>query len=742
MQHNIDQFVNELLQKMTIEEKVGQMTQVTLDVVMKGNVYEPEKPYAFDFEKLEKALLQYHVGSILNVPTSEALTPTQWHYVISTIQEKAIKDTRLGIPILYGIDTIHGAGYVKGATLFPHQIGMAATWNPSLIEEGAAIAAYETKAASMPWAFAPVQDICRNPTWARIYETFGEDPFLSGEMGKAMVRGFEGKNINHPEKVASCLKHFLGYGMPWSGKDRTPAWIPEHYLREYFLPSFQAAMDAGAHTIMINSGEINGIPVHADKKILTTLLRDEMKFEGVAVTDWEDIKYLHTRHRVADSHKEAVRMAIEAGVDMSMVPVDLSFADHLIELTKEGTITEERLDVSVRRILKLKYQLGLFENPVPSEKYVYDKFGCEEFLKKAKLTAAESITLLKNENQTLPISPNKKILVTGWAAKSMQSLNGGWSFDWQGATSNDFAKHKKDLFDSIKEIAGAENVDFAEGCTYDELTNLEEAIEKAKAAEHIILCLGENSYTEFLGNISDLNLPNAQIELAKAMIKTGKPITLVLLEGRPRIISSFADEVGSILLGYYPSHDGVEAIADILFGKTNPSGKLPYTYPRNANALMTYDHKHAEAVEVQGSEIPFNPQFEFGHGLSYTTFEYGNILLEKTELTGEEDLRFSFSLKNTGDQVGKEVVQIYIADEYASITPPVKRLRAFQKIELRAGEEQTLNFSIPMKNLSFVNAQNEWILEKGKFRIFIGNLQAEFKTDASLTNVSLDGRFA
>lgn len=719
--------VEELLQKMTIEEKVGQMTQVALDVVLKGDPYEPTKPYAFDPEKLDNAICKYHVGSILNVPTSEALTRQQWHYVISTLQDKAIKSTRLKVPILFGIDSIHGASYTKEAALFPHQIGLAATWNRALAEEVAAVTAYETKASGIPWVFSPVQDVCRNPVWARIYETFGEDPFLSGEMGKAMVKGFEGDDVSHPEKVASCLKHFLGYGMPISGKDRTPAWIPENYLREYFLPSFEAAMEVGAKTIMINSGAINGTPVHANKHILTTILRDEMGFEGVAVTDWGDIKYLHNRYRVAATQKDAVRMAIEAGVDMSMVPDDLSFADHLLELVKEGSISEERLDISVRRILKLKFDLGLFENPVPSESGDYKMFNSFEHKMWSSVTAMESVTLLKNENNTLPLAKGKKILVTGWAAESIRSLNGGWSNDWQGATSDEFAKGKPNLLDAIKEVADEEHIDFAIGSKYDEIVDLEEAIEKAKNVDHIVLCLGEDSYTEFMGNISDLNLPQEQIALAKAMIQTGKPITLILLEGRPRIISTIADDIESILLGYYPSHDGVGAIAEILFGEINPSGKLPYTYPRHANALMTYDHKHTEAVELQGSEIPFNPQFEFGHGLSYTTFEYGNLMLEKNILTPEDDLRISFSIKNTGNLSGKEVVQIYVADDYASIEPSVKRLRAFDKIELEAGEERNLNFSIPIKQLAFVNAQNEWTLEAGTFRVFVDGMEASFE---------------
>ncbi|MDG2418283.1 MAG: glycoside hydrolase family 3 N-terminal domain-containing protein, partial [Saprospiraceae bacterium] len=547
------------------------------------------------------------------------------------------------------------------------------------------------------------------------------------EMGKAMVNGFEGDDISRFDKVASCLKHFLGYGLPLSGKDRTPIWIPEHFLREYFLPSFQAAMDAGAKTIMINSGEINGVPVHANKEILTTLLRDELGFEGLAVTDWEDIKYLHTRHRVAATHKEAVRMAIDAGIDMSMVPDDLSFCKHLVELVNEGTITEERLDVSVRRILKLKYELGLFENPVLKEGATYDKFGSQEFLEKAKLAAVESITLLKNEDSNLPLSKDKKVLITGWVAESMPSLNGGWSYDWQGATSVEFAKDKINLRQAIENEIGKNNVIFSEGCQYDKIGNLEDATEKAAMVDHIILCLGENSYTEFMGNVNDLDLPRAQIKLAQAMIKTGKPITLILLEGRPRIISEFADDIESILLGYYPGQEGASSISDIIFGKINPSGKLPYTYPRFSNALMTYDHKHAESVELQGSEIPFNPQFEFGHGLSYTIFEYGSIMLEKDTMNDREDLNFSFSLKNTGSRTGKEVVQVYIGDDYASITPAVKRLRAFRKIELQAGEEQKIDFAIPMKQLSFVNVQNEWILEEGTFKLFVGNQMAEFE---------------
>lgn len=420
-------------------------------------------------------------------------------------------------------------------------------------------------------------------------------------------------------------------------------------------------------------------------------------------------------------------MAIDAGVDMSMVPDDLSFCQHLVELVQEGIISEERLDLSVRRILKLKYELGLFENPVLKAGESYDKFGSPEFLARAKAAADESITLLKNEEDILPLAKDKKILVTGWAAESMPSLNGGWSYDWQGTTSVKFAKNKTNLLQAIKNEIGEDKVVFSEGCKYDEAGNLEDAIQKAADVDHIILCLGENSYTEFLGNINELNLPEAQISLARAMMKTGKSITLVLLEGRPRIISSIANKIGSILLGYYPGQEGASSIAEIIFGKINPSGKLPYTYPRYSNALMTYDHKHVEAERLQGSEIPFYPQFEFGHGLSYTNFEYGSLLLEKKELTESEDLRFSFSIKNTGKRAGKEVVQIYIGDAYASITPPVKRLRAFRKIELAAGEEQQLDFVIPMQRLAFVNAENEWVLEEGTFKIYVEKMEETFE---------------
>ncbi len=727
MAKEINEFVNTLLEKMTIEEKVGQMTQVTLDVVLNGRPYNPKKPFAFNDKKFVNVLLEKHVGSILNVPSSEALTPKQWFYAISKIQEKAVKESRLGIPILYGIDSIHGASYTQGATFFPHQIGLAATWNPELAKTQGEITAYETRACAIPWIFSPVQDVTRNPAWARIYETFGEDPYLSAEMGSAIVSGLEGEDISRFDKVASCLKHFLGYGMPLSGKDRTPALIPEHFLREYFVPSFQAAIDAGAKTIMINSGEINGIPVHGNKKILTTLLRDELGFEGLAVTDWEDIKYLHSRHRVASTQKEAVRMAIEAGVDMSMVPDDLSFCKHLIELVNEGSISEERIDLSVRRILKLKYELGLFENPVLPKGGNYEKFGTQEFLEKAQAAVAESITLLKNDGNTLPLSSDKKILVAGWVAESMRSLNGGWSYDWQGETSDKFAKDKTNLLQAIENEIGKNNVVFSEGCKYDEVGNVEDAIQKAKDVDHIILCLGENSYTEFLGDINDLDLPKAQIELAKAMIKTGKPVTLILLEGRPRIISDFVDGIGSVLLGYYPGQEGASVISDILFGKTNPSGKLPYTYPRYSNSLMTYDHKHAEMIEIQGSDIPFNPQFEFGQGLSYTSFEYGNLMLEKTELTKDDDLKVSLMVKNTGHRSGKEVVQVYVRDEYASITPPVKRLRAFRKIHLEAGEEQQVQFSISMNRMAFVNSRNEWVLEAGSFKVIVEGMEKEFK---------------
>ncbi len=720
--------IDTLLNQMTIEEKVGQMTQVSIETIThyKG-YYKPIRPLAIDKNRLEEAIIKYGVGSILNVGT-QSHTPQRWYEIIKQIQDTAIQQTRLGIPVLYGIDSIHGASYTAGATLFPQQLALAATWNPTHAKTMGSISAYETKACSIPWTFSPVLDLGRNPVWPRLWETFGEDVHLSSVMGKAVTEGYQGEDISHPEKLAACLKHFTGYSMPRSGKDRTPAWIPERFLQEYHLPGFATSIDAGAKTIMINSGEINGIPVHASRYMLTDVLRDQLGFEGVAVTDWEDIQMLHTRHRVASSHKEAVRIAIEAGVDMSMVPFKYSFAKHLVELVKEGTISEERIDRSVRRILTLKQELGLFDTPYTNPNS-YPKFASNEFEQANKAAADEAIVLLKNNNATLPLSKSAKVLVTGPTADSMQSLNGGWTYTWQGEKSDELLVHEQTVLRAIQAKIGIDNVTFIGGATFDTLTNPKEVVETASNCDYIIVCLGEASYTEYAGNIHDLNLESAQLELATTLQQqTNKPVILVLLEGRPRIIRTIEPQCDAILTGLLPGNKGGEAIADILFGDVNPSGKLPITYPRYCNDLVPYDHKFSDEVGPPPLKTQmYNPQFEFGHGLSYTTFEYSNLTLSHKKLSESETLVISVKITNLGKITGKETVQLYISDLYASITPPVKRLRGFQKIELLPNTSQVVTFEVNVSDLAFVGIDNQWITEKGEFKVTINNLEEYFE---------------
>ena len=719
--------IDALLAQMSIEEKVGQMTQLTIDVIAEGKPYQLKDPLTINEDKLREALLTYHVGSILNVGT-HAHPKEHWQKIIHQIQETAIKGSRHGIPVIYGIDSVHGANYTKDSTLFPQQLAIAATWDTSFAKQGGVVTAYETRASAIPWVFSPVLDLGRHPLWPRIWETFGEDVHLSTQMGLAMLEGLQGEDGDYSklDRVAACIKHFAGYSFPVSGKDRTPVWMGERQLREYFLPGFQATINAGAPTIMVNSGEINGIPVHVNAFILKTILRDELGFKGVALTDWEDIQYLHTRHRVAATQKEAVRMAIEAGIDMSMVPLDYSFNEYLVELVKEGSITEERIDESVRRILELKAGLGLFDQAAyPVEDY--PDFGSPSFEAQSRKAAEESIILAKNENSLLPLSTERKYLLVGPTADSARSINGGWTYTWQGERSDQLNKRAVTIKTALERRLGAEQLVYELGCDFEAEGNVDAAVAAAAQVDAIILCLGESSYTEFFGNINDLNLPPVQLELVNALIQTAKPIVLVMAQGRPRIISSFADEMSSIVLGFYPGDQGGEAIAAALFGEINPSGKLPITYPRHPNSLETYDHKYTEASSIQGGPIAFQPQFEFGHGLSYTSFSYSDLSLSATQLTANEELSIHFTLRNSGKRAGKEVVQLYVSDLFASITPPVKRLRGFEKIELEAGEEKKVEMRLAISDLAFVGRDQKWVVEPGEFRLKVGDLEATFE---------------
>src|SRR5712675_393432 len=652
------QKIEALLKRMTLEEKVGQMTQLAIGMISNGR----DQSIQIDHAKLDKAVVRYGVGSILNV-SEQALTADRWHEIINQIQDSATKKTRLKIPVIYGIDSIHGANYIQGSTLYPQEIGMAATWNPILMQHLAEVTAVETRAAGIPWTFSPVLDLGRQPLWPRFYETFGEDPYLAKVMGVAFVRGVEGNDISSPNHIATSLKHYVGYSLPLSGRDRTPAWIPENYLREYFLPTFDAAVRAGARTVMVNSAEINGTPGHTNHHLLTDVLRGELGFRGLVVSDWEDIKKLVTVWHTAANEKDATRMAVMAGIDMSMVPLDYSFADHLIALAKEGAVPQSRIDEAVRRILRVKFELGLFEKP-GADAALKSKIGLPESRQAALQAARESMTLLKNTSDLLPLAKNRKVLVTGPTADSLISLNNGWTYVWQGSEESLYPKDRPTIRRAIEAKAGAANVTYVPGTQITRRagpsngtpTNVEAevdipaAVRAAKNAEVVVLCVGEGSYTETPGNIADLTLGEPQLKLAEAIEATGKPVVLVLAEGRPRIINRIVDKAGAVLMAYNPGNEGGQAVADVLFGDFNPSGELPFTYPRTPNGLMTYDHK---AFETEGFDnAGFTPQFEFGSGLSYTTFAYSDLRLNTKTVNGNDDLSVSITVRKNGQRAG------------------------------------------------------------------------------------------
>ncbi len=722
--NNIEIKVNELLSKMTLEEKVGQMTQLNLDVISNGEIYKLDEPHQLNKKKLIKAIVDYKVGSILNCG-GHTYSREHWHEIINQIQEISKTKTRLGIPILYGIDAIHGANYTIGSTLFPQQLAQAATWNPELIEKITSITAYEVRASGIPWNFSPVLDLGRQPLWSRFFETYGEDVYLAKKMTASAIKGYQGNDVSSKNKVAACMKHFLGYSFSLSGKDRTPAWIPERELRQYFLPTFKTAIDEGAKTVMINSGEINGIPVHANYDILTKLLRDELKFKGVVVTDWEDIIKLYKIHKVASSLKEAVKISVLAGIDLSMVPNDYEFSDLIIQLVKEKQIPESRINESVKRILTLKFELGLFENSTALIKD-YPDFGSEKFQKISYEAASESITLLKNTNNILPLSKNKSVLVCGPSANSLNILNGAWTHTWQGIDTNFNTKNKATILKSIINKIGQSKVTYFEGVTLDAEINIQQTVAEAKNKDVIVVCLGELPCTEKPGDIEDLTLPLAQLNLVKALAKTGKPIILVLVENRPRIINEIENLAQSILMSYLPGDEGGKAISDILFGDVNPSGKLPFTYPRYTGSFIPYDHKFSEKLDKNFTENGYNPQYPFGYGLSFSNFIYSDLSLSSQTISPLDTLIVKVKVKNTSNLSGKEVIQLYISDTYASITPSVKKLIAFDKQFIEKGKEITVVFKITKDDLTFVDKNNSSIYEEGDFEIYISNLTNKF----------------
>jgi beta-glucosidase len=708
--------VQALLGRMTLKEKVGQMTQLTIAAVTDGE----DTAIRINPEKLRKAVVDYGVGSILNV-NDAALSRDRWREIIAEIQAMAGK-TRLGIPVLYGLDSIHGANYVKGATLFPQPVGMAATWNPRLILEASRVTAAETRAVGVPWNFSPILDVGRQPLWPRLYETFGEDVYLASVMGAAAVRGYQGEDASRPTRVAACLKHYVGYSLPTSGHDRTPALIPEGVLREYFLPPFAAGIKAGALSVMVNSGEVNGVPGHLNGFLLKNVLRGELNFDGVVVSDWEDIKKLVSVHHAAATEKDATREAVLAGIDMSMVPNDCSFSDLLVGLVEEGAVPLSRIDEAVSRILTMKDRLGLFGNPVRGTEAA-TAIASPESRALALDSARESITLLKNTEQVLPLAPGKRILVTGPTADSLPALNNGWTIVWQGDRAAFYPKDRPTILKAIETRLGPSRVVYAPGATYAEEKDVAAAAEAAKRVDVVVLCLGEIAYAETPGNIDDLTLPEAQLQLARAVLASGKPVVLVLVEGRPRIIRSIADRAKGIVMAYNPGMEGGQAVADVLLGDTNPSGKLPFTYPRYPNALETYDHKGSEDVDTSDSSKGYLPQFDFGYGLSYTAFEYSGLTVEPQALDPQNEVRVAVTVKNVGRRAGAEVVQLFVSAPTASITPPVRRLRRFAKLALDPGASAVVRFRLRQQDLAFIGRELKPITEPGTFRVRIGGLE-------------------
>jgi beta-glucosidase len=730
---DVSRRVEELLARMTLEEKIGQMTQLEIGMVSTGG----DQTIQIDPAKLEKAVGRYGVGSILNVK-DQALPLARWYDITGKIQEAAQR-TRLKIPVLYGIDSIHGANYVQGSTLFPQELGMAATWNPALLQRAQEIAAAETRAAGIPWSFSPVLDVGRQPLWPRLYETFGEDPYLAKVMGAAFVRGLEGEDVSSPSHVAASLKHYMGYSFPLSGRDRTSSLIPENYLREYFLPPFAAAVKAGAHTIMVNSAEINGTPGHVNHHLLTDILRGELGFRGFVVSDWEDIKKLVTQWRVAADEREATRMAVMAGIDMSMVPSDYSFADNLLALVKEGRVPPARIDAAVRRILRVKFELGLFESATANPALAAS-VGTNASREVALDAARESMTLLKNEGGLLPLAKNRKVLVTGPTANSLLSLNNGWTYVWQGSEESLYPKDRPTILQALESKLG-KNLSYAPGTRItraagsasnssptdvNEEVDIPAAVRAARDADAVVLCLGEGSYAETPGNITDLALPEPQLRLAQAIEATGKPVVLVLVEGRPRLISQIADGAGAILMAYNPGNEGGTAVADVLLGDYNPAGRLPFTYPRSSNNLFTYDRKLFEDADTSFGNLATRPQFEFGHGLSYTTFAYSNLRVSPKAASVGGAVNVGLTVTNTGARAGKETVILYVRDEVASVSPPGKRVRRFAKIYLEPGQSRDLTFTLRADDLSFVGADNRTVVEPGDFGVMVGGLTDKF----------------
>ena len=723
--------VKKIVSGMTLDDKVGQMCEVVVDLVCADSLVDGK--IVLDDAKLKTVFDEYRVGSILNTAQGHAQTPETWYRLISGIQDASMK--YIGIPDVYGVDQNHGTTYTIGGTLFPQEINMAASFNRALVQEGAAINAYETRASSIPWVYNPVMDLGRNPVWSRIWESFGEDPYINGQMAIAMVKGYQGDDPNHvgTQNVGACLKHYMAYGNPVTGKDRTPSSINPIDLREKYFAPFKDAIRAGALSVMVNSGINNGMPFHANYEMLTTWLKDDLNWDGMIVTDWADIHNLYNRDKVAHDYKEAIMLSINAGVDMSMTPYDTQFCTLLKELVEEGKVAQSRIDDAVSRIIRFKLRLGLFDVPAtnPAD---YPLFGSAEHAAKALELAIQSEILLKNENAALPLQAGKRILLTGPNANSMRSLNGGWSYTWQGTNESMFHDQYNTIYEAMCNEFAASNVVLEQGMDYVEVygqwekeTNvqIEKAVAAARGADVIVACIGENSYCETPGNTNDLNLSANQVALVKALAATGKPIVLVLNEGRPRIIREIEPLASAVVDILLPGNYGGDALAQLLAGKRNFSAKLPYTYPKWINALATYDHKPCETVATMSGAYNYNAdidvQWPFGYGMSYTTFEYSNITVDKAEFGPADNITIGIDVTNSGNMDGMEPVILYSSDLVASITPDVLRVRGFEKVDLKAGETKHVEFTIPASDLAFVAYDGHWTLEKGEFKFTLGN---------------------
>lgn len=776
----IEKKVEQWIDKMTLDEKIGQMLELGIDCFGKMEVVNPKldrskmrnklleagfksdeitklmrmkdadvikalEKYNLDIyagdtkmewklneHTLDTIIRKYKIGSILNAPATRAQTVDTWQDIIQTIQKKSMK--HIGIPCIYGLDNNHGVTYIQSGTIFPQPINMAASFNTALAKTGAEITAYESRAANCPWVYNPTIDLGRDPRWPRIWESFGEDANVNARMVEAMIAGYQGDDPNHLGKynVGTSVKHYFAYGAPFTGKDRTPAIVSPSMLREKYFEPFKRAIQAGALTIMVNSASVNGVPLHASYEYLTKWLKEDLNWDGMIVTDWADINNLYTRERVAKDKKDAIRIAINAGIDMSMDPYSVDFAILLKQLVEEGAVKMSRIDDAVRRILRLKYRLGLFENPNTGGKD-YSKFGCDEFAHKALAAAEETEVLLKNEDNILPLAKGTKILLTGPNANQMRCLNGGWTYSWQGSRVEDLATPYNTIYESLCNKYGKDHVILEQGVTYDEngaywqenTPEIEKAVNKAQEADVIIACIGENSYCETPGNLTDLTLSANQRNLVKALAKTGKPIIMILNEGRPRIIADIEPLAKAVVHILLPGNYGGDALANLLAGDANFSAKLPYTYPKEINSLITYDYKVSEEVSTMAGAYDYDAkvtqQWPFGFGLSYTTYEYSNLTVSNTTFAPNDNLTISVDVKNTGNRMGKESVLLYTSDLVASVTPDSRRLRAFQKIELQPGETRKVSFTLPAHDLAFVGADGKWILEEGEFVVSVGN---------------------